>query len=112
MANPSAIFEKIDAALSANPDATKPLDAVFQFDITGADGGTWVIDARAETTEGFVTEGPSGDAQCTITMKDTDWEGLTSGTLNPMNAFMMGKIKISGDMGLAMKLQNLLKLAS
>lgn len=112
MANPSAIFDKIDAALTANPEQTESLNAVFQFDITGDDGGTWVIDARAETTDNFVSEGPSDDAECTITMKDSDWEGLTSGTLNPMNAFMMGKIKISGDMGLAMKLQGLLKLAA
>lgn len=107
----SAIFDKINAALTANPSAASTLNAVFQFDITGDNGGTWVIDARADKTENFVTEGPSNDAQCTITLKDSDWAGLTNGTLNPMNAFMMGKIKISGDMGLAMKLQPLLKLA-
>jgi len=112
MANTSDVFNKIDAALTANPSAAGALNAVFQFDITGDNGGTWVIDARPEKTEGFVTTGPSEDAQCTITMKDSDWVGLTGGTLNPMNAFMMGKIKISGDMGLAMKLQSLLKLAA
>lgn len=112
MANPADVFQKIDAALTANPSATDNIDAIFQFDITGDDGGTWVIDARAETSSDFVTEGPSDDANCTITMKDKDWTGLTDGSLNPMNAFMMGKIKIKGDMGLAMKLQSLLKLAS
>lgn len=112
MAAASDVFNKIDAALTANPKAAADLNAVFQFDISGDEGGTWVIDARPETTENFVTTGPSDNAQCTITMKDSDWIGLTTGTLNPMNAFMMGKIKISGDMGLAMKLQSLLKLAA
>lgn len=112
MANTSDVFTKINAALTANPSAAGTLNAVFQFDITGDNGGTWVIDARPETKDNFVTTGPSADAQCTITMKDSDWVGLTTGTLNPMNAFMMGKIKISGDMGLAMKLQSLLKLAA
>lgn len=112
MADVSAIFDKINGAMAANPDVVGKLDAVFQFEISGDEGGVWVIDARQGTTENFVTHEPSDDAQCTIKIKDSDWKGLTDGSLNPMNAFMMGKIKISGDMGLAMKLQNLLKLAN
>lgn len=112
MSSAADVFNKIDSALSANPSAAETLNAVFQFDISGAEGGTWVIDARPGKDSGFVTQGPSSDAQCTITISDSDWVGLTSGKLNPMNAFMMGKIKISGDMGLAMKLQGLLKLAA
>lgn len=108
----SDIFNKIDSVLTADPSATDALNAIFQFDITGDNGGTWVIDASSGKVDNFVSEGPSDAAQCTITIKDSDWVGLTSGTLNPMNAFMMGKIKIAGDMGLAMKLQPLLKLAN
>ncbi len=46
-------------------------------------------------------------AQCTIGMKLTDFQDLLSGSLNPMTAFMTGKFKIEGDMGVAMKLQSL-----
>lgn len=112
MSNPADVFNKIDSALKANPDVAGSLDAVFQFDITGDNGGTWVLDARSGKTDGFVTEGPSDDAQCTITVTDEDWVGITSGSVNPMQAFMTGKIKVSGDMGLAMKLQNVIKLAN
>lgn len=112
MSSAADVFNKIDSALTANPSAASTLNAVFQFDIKGDDGGTWVIDARPGKESGFVTQGPSEDAQCTISITDLDWVGLTNGKLNPMNAFMMGKIKITGDMGLAMKLQGLLKLAA
>ena len=49
-----------------------------------------------------------GDADCTISITKDDFLALLQGELNPMNAFMSGKIKVSGDMGVAMKLQSLL----
>jgi putative sterol carrier protein len=48
------------------------------------------------------------DADCTITTSVETLVKLKSGDLNPMMAVMSGKIKIKGDMGLAMKLQSLL----
>ena len=46
-------------------------------------------------------------ADCTVNMELADFEDLMKGDLNPMTAFMSGKMKIDGDMGVAMKLQNL-----
>ena len=43
-------------------------------------------------------------AQCTVTMSDDDFLAMTSGTISPRRAFMSGKLKIDGNMGLAMKL--------
>ena len=48
------------------------------------------------------------DADCTISVDKDDFLALTSGDLNPMMAFMSGKIKVDGDMSVAMKLQSLL----
>ena len=48
------------------------------------------------------------EADCTITMAESAFEKLLKGKLNPMMAVMTGKIKISGDMSVAMKLQNML----
>lgn len=110
MSNTADVFNKISGALAANPGAAESINAVFQFNVTGDNGGTWVIDARPGSAG--VSEGASADAQCQITIADSDWVALTSGKANPMNMFMMGKIKLSGDMGLAMKLQGLLKLAA
>ena len=44
-------------------------------------------------------------------MSSEDWLGMLNGSLNPMQAFMSGKIKIDGDMTLAMSLQQVMNLA-
>jgi putative sterol carrier protein len=46
-------------------------------------------------------------ADCTVRIAKDDLDAMLSGDLNPMNAFMSGKLKIEGDMGVAMKLQSL-----
>jgi putative sterol carrier protein len=56
--------------------------------------------------DGVVTNNDD-QADCTIGVSQKDLEGLMSGDLNPMTAFMFGKLKITGDMGVAMKLQSL-----
>ena len=48
------------------------------------------------------------EADGTISVDKEDFLGLMSGDLNPMMAVMSGKVKISGDMGLAMKLQGMM----
>jgi putative sterol carrier protein len=49
------------------------------------------------------------DADCTIIVTPENFLALVDGSLNPMTAFMSGKIKVKGDMSIAMKLQSLLK---
>ena len=50
-----------------------------------------------------------GDADTTIKVAWDDWEQMASGQLDGMTAFMTGKLKIEGDMGVAMKLQSILR---
>jgi acyl-CoA dehydrogenase len=47
-------------------------------------------------------------SDCLVNIKAEDMEALMAGKLNPMMAFMSGKIKVKGDMGVAMKLQSFL----
>ena len=74
-------------------------DRSVKFD-TGADG-VIVIDGQSIST----TDAP---ADCTIKLSLEDLEALISGDLNPTSAFMTGKIKIEGDMSVAMALSQVL----
>ena len=48
-------------------------------------------------------------ADCTLNMAFSDFDDMINGKLDGMTAFMTGKLKIEGDMGVAMKLQSILK---
>jgi putative sterol carrier protein len=66
------------------------------------------------TSDGAITINPDGtvsntdgESDCTIGVSSSDLAALMSGDLNPMSAFMFGKLKVTGDMSVAMQLQSL-----
>lgn len=63
------------------------------------------IDGTGEKNE--VTN-EDAEADCVISASEETFEKMKNGDLNPMMAVMGGKVKIEGNMGLAMKLQSLL----
>ncbi len=69
------------------------------------DEGIIYIEMKGENS---VVSNEDKEADCVITTKSETLEALRKGELNPMMAVMGGKIKIKGDMGVAMKLQALL----
>lgn len=88
-------------------DVNKAKDANFsvQFDLSGDNGGQWyvkVANGQCDTGKGTI-ESPTA----TIRMDATDYVKMTSGELNPMAAFMSGKVKVEGDLNSVMKLQSL-----
>lgn len=91
-------IEDIAATLKPRVEASS-FDRSVKFD-TGGDG-VIVIDGTSIST----VDGP---ADCTIRMSLSDFEDLIAGELDPMSAFMTGKIKVEGDMSVAMALQQLL----
>jgi len=74
-------------------------DRSVKFD-TGADG-VIVIDGQSISTS-------DAAADCTIKLSLEDLEALIAGELNPTAAFMTGKIKVEGDMSVAMALSQVL----
>uniref|UniRef100_A0A336LZ42 Sterol carrier protein 2 n=1 Tax=Culicoides sonorensis TaxID=179676 RepID=A0A336LZ42_CULSO len=85
---------------------------IYGFRVTdGPDGavGYWVINAK--TGKGSVTYKGTEKPDVTFIMKDCDVVELISGKINPQKAFFQGKVKIQGNMGMAMKLVDLQKRA-
>ena len=97
--------EKLPKAL-ATPGKVAGFNAVYQFIVTGDDGGTWSIRLKDDKAE--IIKGPVDDAQCTLTVTSEDWLAILSGDLNAQMAFMSGKLKIEGDLSLAMRLNTFL----
>lgn len=79
--------------------AESDFESVLKFDC--GDDGVLVIDHKTVLTE-------DKPADCTITAKRQTLEKLMRGELSPANAFLTGKIKVEGDMSVAMSLQKLL----
>ncbi len=77
----------------------KRFDGSLKFDC-GADGVVVLADGTAATVD--------RDTDCTITLTADNLTKLLAGKLNPMTGVMMGKLKVSGDIGVAMKLGKLL----
>ena len=93
-------FESLPARVDAGK--TAGMNNSYLFDIEGA--GKWLVTVEDGTVS--VREG-EGDADCTISTSEENFEKIVSGEQNPTTAYMTGKLKIKGDMGAAMKLQKL-----
>ena len=102
---PKDIFAEMPKQLDAN--AAKGMNSTIQFNLSGDNGGQWYVNIKDGTLE--VKEGVHPSPSMTMTMAGTDYVDMTTGKLNGQMAFMSGKLKISGDMGLAMKMQTLFK---
>ncbi|MCY4067142.1 MAG: SCP2 sterol-binding domain-containing protein [Rhodospirillaceae bacterium] len=75
------------------------LDATVKFDF-GADGCLY-LDG---TPQPYAVPNEDEAAACIVSMSLDDFKEMATGELDPTTAFMMGKLKVTGDMGVAMKL--------
>lgn len=90
--------EKVSALASSNASS---IGAKIKFKF--AEGVIFIDDSQSAP----VVNNDDAPADCVIRVSLDNFEQLVSGKMNAMGAFMMGKIKIDGDMSLAMKLSNL-----
>ncbi len=95
------IFERMVASFNASAGAD--LSKTFQWNVRGEQAGQWAIaieDGACRLVSGGVTS-----PDITFEVVDQDWLAIADGTLNAVYAFMSGRVKIHGDMQLAMKAQ-------
>ena len=90
------------------PEKAAGVDAVIQYHLSGEEAGDWIINIKdgACTVEPGVAENP----KMTLSADSTDYKKVILGEINGMNAFMEGKLRLAGDLNLAMKLTSFFKL--
>ncbi|CAH1795822.1 unnamed protein product, partial [Owenia fusiformis] len=103
------IFAEMAKRIESNPNLVKNVKAIFQWNIT-KDGKTqtWTVDLK--NGNGAAYKGtPQGGAKagCTLTLSDDDFVDMVMGKLNAQKAFMTGKLKMSGNIMLAQKLEGI-----
>lgn len=108
MATIGEVFEEMHKHF--NPAGATGVDASYQFNISGPEGGTWAFVIKDQKCE-FHNEAIDSPS-VGISMSDQDWMAIREGRLNSQMAFMQGKLKVQGDMGLAMKLQSIFPIKS
>ena len=99
------IFAAIDSNLSE--DLVSKTGAIYQFNVKGDEAGTWFVDLK--NGKGATGKGEPGQpADAILTMDSQNFFAMFSGKLKPASAFMMGKLKITGNIQKAMKLEKLM----
>jgi putative sterol carrier protein len=103
------IQEFFDALPSKlEPARLAGMNASFQFVATGDGGGDWFV--KIANNAGEVGSGKVDSPTIVLTAAASDWLALMNGQMNGQTAFITGKLKIQGDMTLAMKLESLFQL--
>ncbi len=97
-------LETVTEAIKAKMALAIGLDAKVKFDF--ADDGVIFIDATQNPAEISYDD---NDADCTLKCSLDTFKGLMDGSQDPTMAFMMGKLKVDGSMGLAMKLNSIIE---
>lgn len=103
----------VETLMSKMPGAFMPekavgLDAVIQFKFTGVEAGDWYAVIKDDKVT--VEKGTHSSPKMTLTADSGDYVKIFTGELDGMQAFMQGKLKLAGDLNLAMKLTQMFKI--
>ena len=97
------LIEKIPEDFKS--DQAGDLDVVLQFNLTGEKSGDYFVTIKDGSCS--AAEGKADDPVTTFNADGQDWLDLLDGKADGMGLFMQGKLKIEGDMGIAMRVQTL-----
>ena len=102
----TSVQEVIQRITGLDPSRLAGFNGVVLFDLSGEGGGKWTLTIGEGKAK--VEEGQTATPNVTLAMNAADFVAMANGQLNPVSAFMQGKIRVTGDMGLAMRLQSIL----
>ncbi len=103
----TTVQEVFDRIADLDPAKVQGLNAVILFNLSGEGGGKRTL-TLVEGEGPKLEQGETASPSMTLSMDAQDFVAMSSGELNATSAFMQGKIKIAGDMSLAMRLQSIL----
>lgn len=104
MKTPRDVINHWTSKIVVNSDRFRGLGAIYKFIIQGEGGGVWLL----HCSDIVHVDEHDGEADCTVTVSSRDFVSLGSGSMNPQIAYMMGKLKVSGNKSLALKLSAVL----
>ena len=90
------------------PEKAEGVDAVIQFHFTGDQSGDWTLAIKDQKCT--IKEGTVDNSTMALTADGQDYIEVVTGKMDPMKAFMQGKLKLQGDLNLAMKFMNYFKM--
>ncbi len=85
--------------------ASEGVEAVFQFEISGDGGGTWHVVVKDGAMS--VGEGTHAKPSAVVTAKAADYVKIANGKMNGLRAVMTRKMKITGNLVMARKMQHM-----
>lgn len=97
------LFEKMPSIF--NSEAAAGMNKTIQWNITGEDSGVWAF--QIADGAGQLIPGGIENPDITFTISGKNWLAIAEGKLDSMKAFMTGKLKVKGDMTIAVKLPQL-----
>lgn len=101
----SFFMTTIARRIERNPDRAKKIGGVFEFVLDGEEGGTWHLDLSVPK----VAKGPAEKFNVRIKMKVSDFLEVVNGKMNEIAAFSQGKLKVEGNMTMALRLRDILR---
>lgn len=90
------------------PEKAAGVEAVIQYHLTGEEAGDYIITLADDKCT--VSEGVSESPKMTLTADSEIFKNVLLGKADGMQAFMQGKLKLAGDLNLAMKLTSMFKM--
>jgi putative sterol carrier protein len=100
---PKEFLEKLLPA-RFKPDKAVGIDVVTQLNLTGSNGGDWVVIIKDQKLQ--VREGTTPSPTLTLKMAEKDFMDIVNGKLSTEKAFFSGKVHFEGSLSLALKLRD------